>query len=238
LHRFARLLSLFGIVWAMAAAHAQQDLPEAPDGRVPVPATRSNTPAGVERRRWSGIVEPGEKVPQLTAEDKLVFSVHETLRPVAVLPMLVSGGWGILKDSDPKFGINSEGFGERVGAAALRQAGTRFFADSLLPIVFHEDPRYYRMAYGGYVERGRYAVERVFVDQHDSGRRGLNFSDILGRGMSSALTQAYYPESSIGKGVVLRTWGVSLAGDAGVNLFEEFWPDIKRKLIHTRDHKS
>jgi hypothetical protein len=32
--------------------------------------------------------------------------------------------------------------------------------------------------------------------------------------------------------VVFRTWGVSLAGAAGNNLFLEFWPDIRDKLFH------
>ncbi|HEY0785533.1 MAG TPA: hypothetical protein VGD62_06650 [Acidobacteriaceae bacterium] len=202
-----------------------------PGGPVHVPATRSNAAAAVERRRWSGIVEPGERVPELTVKDKFLFPLHETLRPVALLPMAVSGGWGVLENTDPKYGTNSEGFGERVGAAALRQASTRFFSDGLLPVLFHEDPRYYRKAYGSYRERGYYAIERVAVDQRDSGGRGINFADILGRGMAAALTQTYYPERSINGSVVLRTWGVSLAGDAGVNLFQEFWPDIKRKVF-------
>ena len=49
--------------------------------------------------------------------------------------------------------------------------------------------------------------------------------------MSAALTQTYYPEKSIGSGIVLRTWGVSLLTLGGGNLFVEFWPDVKRKLL-------
>ncbi len=224
------------VAWLVLAAptgYAQQQ--GEPGGPVAVPATRSNTPAGVERRRWSGVVEPGEKVPELTNKDKWLFPLHETLRPVALFPAVVSGGYGILKDSDPKYGINSEGFGERTGAAFLRQTSTRFFADGLLPVLFHEDPRYFRKAYGSYTARSRYAIERVLIDQHDSGKRGINLSDLLGRGMSAALTQTYYPETSLNTGVVMRTWGVSLAGDAGINLLQEFWPDIQRKILpHTR----
>jgi hypothetical protein len=50
--------------------------------------------------------------------------------------------------------------------------------------------------------------------------------------MSAALTQAYYPDNSRGRNVVLRTWGLSLAGDAGINLFQEFWPDIRRSIFN------
>ncbi len=240
LHPSLKLL-LVGTVCVLtlrpALAGGQQTLPDAPPitqpGKVPVPATRPNTPAAIERRRWSGIVEPGETIPALDLKDKLLFPLHEELRPIALLPAVISGGYGILKDSDPRFGTNSEGFGERVGAAALRQGSIRFFSDGLLPALTHEDPRYYRRATGSFTDRSIYAVTRVFLIQRDSGRRGFNFSDIVGRGMAAALTQTYYPEASIGKGVVIRTWGFSLTGLGGVNLFQEFWPDIKHAAFHT-----
>jgi hypothetical protein len=98
-------------------------------------------------------------------------------------------------------------------------------------VIFHEDPRYYRLTYGGYRVRTEYALRRVFVDARNSGNHGFNFSDTLGRGMAAALTQAYYPEASIHPSVVFRTWGISLAGSAGVNIFQEFWPDFKVKVL-------
>ena len=212
-----------------SAALAQQPAPELPTAP-PVAATRLNTPAAIERRQWSGVVEPGEMIPALTTRDKLFFPLHEQLRPIVILPALIAGGYGVLRDSDPRFGTNSEGFGERVGAAALRQGATRFFSDGLLPAITHEDPRYYRRATGSFSSRSLYAISRVFIVKTDSGRQGFNFSDTLGRGMSAALTQTYYPEASIGKGVVFRTWGFSLSGLGAVNLFQEFWPDIKRMV--------
>ena len=215
---------------ALVPLHAQQSapLPSAPE---PVPATRPNTPQAIEKRRWEGVIEPGEKVPPLTTADKLLFPVHEELRPLSLIPVVISGGYGVIRNSDPKLGTNLPAFGERVGEAALRQASIRFLADGLLPAVFHEDPRYYRLTYGSYTSRFGYAIRRVVVDPRDSGRLGFNFSDTLGRGMAAALTQAYYPEASIHPSVVFRTWGVSLAGSAGVNVFQEFWPDVKKKFF-------
>jgi hypothetical protein len=219
-------LCLLTATLPLAGQQGTEPLPNAP-----VPATRPNTPYAVNKRRWEGIIEPGEKVPPLTPVDKLLFPVHEELRPLSLVPVLISGGYGVLRNSDPKLGTNSTAFGERVGEAALRQGSIRFFADGLLPVLFHEDPRYYRLTYGSYGVRTEYAVRRVFIDARNSGRHGFNFSDTLGRGMAAALTQAYYPEASIHPSVVFRTWGVSLAGSAGVNIFQEFWPDVKVKLF-------
>ena len=102
----------------------------------------------------------------------------------------------------------------------------------MLPVIFHEDPRYYRKAYGSYPARAFYAVSRVVVNQRDNGSSGFNYSDFLGRGMTAALTQAYYPQASIAPHVVFATWGISLSQLAAVNFTYEFWPDVKRKLLH------
>ena len=206
--------------------------PPTPSTHVAVPATRPSTVPALNRRQWSDVVEPGEKIPPLSADQKLLFPLHEELRPVYTLfPVVVAAGYGTLENTNPKLGTDAGGFGERVGEIALRQAITRELSDGLLPIAFRQDPRYFRQAYGSYDSRFEHAVERIFVTQNDSGARSINFSDILGRGMSAALTQTYYPEKSIGSGIVLRTWGVSLLTLGGGNLFVEFWPDVKRKLL-------
>ncbi|RRA47938.1 hypothetical protein D1Y84_06185 [Acidipila sp. EB88] len=208
-------------------------VPATPQDHVPVPAVRPPTVEALNRRQWSGVVEPGEKIPPMTVRAKLMFPLHEEVRPVTtVVPILFSGGYGVLRDSDPKYGTNSEGFGERVGASALHQIISREVSDSFLPILFHEDPRYYRQAYGTYPSRTEHAIRRVFFTQSDSGQRTVNLSDLLGRGIAAALTQAYYPDPSVRPSVVFRTWGVSLAALGGGNLFEEFWPDVKRKMLH------
>ena len=148
-----------------------------------------------------------------------------------LLPIAATAGYGILENTNPKLGTDAGGFGERFGEAALRQAITRELSDGLLPVAFHQDPRYFRQAYGSYDSRVEHAIERIFVTQNDSGGKSFNYSDIFGRGMSAALTQTYYPQKSIGSGIVLRTWGVSLLALGGGNLFVEFWPDVKRKIF-------
>jgi len=165
----------------------------------------------------------------------MVFWLHEELEPSSPLPALVSAGYGQLTNSDPRYGSDEGAFGERLGAAFLRQASMRFFADSLLPTLDHEDPRYYRKASGGYAGRALHAAEFTFIDRSDSGQRTLNTSDIAGHLAASALTPGYYPHSSRTSGVVFRTWGTSIAGAAVNNLFLEFFPDIVNKL-HRRAH--
>jgi hypothetical protein len=182
--------------------------------------------ASFQKRKWAQYVDPGEHAPRLYARDKWVFWLHEEARLSSPLPALVSAGYGQLTDDDPKYATDSGGFGDRVAAALVRQATMRFFSSSFFPVFYGEDPRYYRRASGSYPGRALWAVERVLVTQRDSGDHSVNGSLIAGHLAASALTLAYYPHDSRNSGVVLRTWGFSLAGAAGNNMFLEFWPDV------------
>ena len=226
---FLALLCAGGAFCQPAPPAKDDSLPDAPSVRPPVHASE---PGKFPKSKWFGVVDPGEEVPPLYTRDKMMFWVHEEFGPLSLFPAFTSAGWGQLTDSDPKYGSDSGAFGDRLGAAVVRQASFRFFADSLMPTITHEDPRYFRKAYGSITQRGVYAAERVFVDQRDDGSHGFNYSDTLGRAAASALTMAYYPHESANAGVAARTWGISLAGLAGNNLFFEFWPDVRDKLFH------
>lgn len=182
--------------------------------------------------KWYGVVDPGEHVPVLTSGDKMMFWLHEEISPVGWFPVAFSAGWEQLVNGDPKYGSDSTAFGERFGAGVLRVSSFRFFSDSLFPTVLHEDPRYFRKAYGSVTGRSVYAAEQVFVGRRDSGKRDINYSDIFGHLAGAALTTTYYPAPSVNGRVVMETWGVALAGDAGGNLFLEFWPDVRDKVFH------
>jgi hypothetical protein len=194
--------------------------------------TLVNAPAENAAQKWSDVVEPGEKIPPLYAKDKLLFPVHEELRPSGWFSTLFSSGWEQLVDGHPKYGSDSGAFGQRLGAAALRDLSMRTFSDGMLPALLREDPRYFRKQEGSVRQRAVYAASRVFITQRDNGSSGFNNSVVFGHGMASALTRAYYPQPSANTSVVFQTWGYSLLGEAAGNLWAEFWPDVRAKIFH------
>jgi hypothetical protein len=226
---------MFGVVGRGESREGEKGLPDAPAPQNTVQDTRQASPpqsasgigrASYRRRKWAESVEPGESVPRLSPGNKMMFWVHEEAQPVSILPLLYSAGYSQVRNTDPLYGTDSGAFGERLGAAAIRQASIRFFSDSIFPVFTHEDPRYYRKASGGKLGRGLYAMERMFVARSDSGQRRVDISDPMGRLAGSVLTLAYYPEPSRNSGAVLRTWGVSIGGGVIDNEFLEFWPDV------------
>lgn len=242
----------FLLLWVAATAAAQPaaSLPDAP-----TPVQAATTPAGREffvlpghpafgsgspvdhrswqARRWTPYADPGEQTPRLTAGEKLQFWLHEEVNPSSPVPELIGAGYGQLTDT-PKYGSDAAGFGDRIGAAFLRDASMRFFCSSFFPAITHQDPRYFRRARGNWKARAVWAAEQAIVLVKPDGQRTFNVSDIAGHLAASVLTVTYYPAPSVTAGVVLQTWGTSIAGTAGNNLFFEFWPDVVNKVIHRR----
>jgi len=227
-----RCLALLLLLPAVIAYCEKDDsLPDAP-------APHAAAHAGAPASRGTGSVYRGEQVAPLDAREKMVYWLREEVSPMSLFPTFAGAAIEQAGDMDPKYGTDSAAFGERLGAAALRGASMRFFSDSLLPTITHEDPRYFRMAHGPKAQRGLYAAERVFVGRRDDGSEGFNYSAVLGHAMASTLVLAYYPDPSANGRVVAKTFGLSLAGLAGGHLFTEFWPDVRVRVFHRRQDRD
>lgn len=219
----------------------EQNTPAKPDPLAPPahadPASASPIEhAPREKRKWAQFVDPGERIVPLYPHDKWVFWLHEETTWYSLGPAFISAGFGQLTGA-PAYGSDSGAFGDRLGAAVLRQATMRFFCSSFFPMVTREDPRYYRKATGGYLGRAGWAAERAFVTQNDNGSHGFNYSNIVGHLVASSLTPLYYPAPSANTHVVMQTWATSIAGSAANNLFLEFVPDAFNALRQYRHRK-
>jgi hypothetical protein len=106
--------------------------------------------------------------------------------------------------------------------------------EGLIPAVFHQDPRYFRLGSGSKLHRALYAIEQIEVARMDSGRRTFNFSEWGGNSIAVAISNAYYPDT--------REWSdnlerllVACGTDTFSNVLKEFWPDVKRKFKKHHD---
>jgi hypothetical protein len=202
-------------------------LPDAPQPQAsPQPTGGAVEPA----RHYAQVIEPGQVAKPFTAPEKLVFSLTEVARPITLIPALWSAGWEQIFLTDPKYGSDGAAYGEKFGAALLRSSSVRIFSDGIFAALFHQDPRYYRVAQGSYLHRSLLSAEQAIVTRGDNGSQQFNYSGIAGRAAAAALTTTYYPEPSVNARVVGLTFATSIATDAGGNLVVEFLPDIIRKI--------
>jgi hypothetical protein len=171
---------------------------------------------------------------RLSAKEKLELSGWEQVQPYAFTTQLIGAGWEHLIDSDPQYGSDKAGFGERLGAAALLQDSRAILSDGIMAAVFRQDPRYYRQGHRPVKQRIYYAAERVFSIQSDHGKYQPNYSQLVGNAVATALTMTYYPAASATWPQTIAGYGISIATGALGNEIHEFTPTLVRLAFHRR----
>ncbi|WP_130419116.1 hypothetical protein [Edaphobacter modestus] len=169
------------------------------------------------------LVGSSQQAPPQRARDKIELGLRESVTPYAMLGWPLSAGWSHLINGSPNYGVNSEAFAQRLGAAAALNSSKEIFSDGILATAFHQDPRYYQRGRSHkLINRAVYAVTRPVIGRTDSGRTIPNYAFILGTGGAAALTQTYYPERNVTGTQFARTWITSLGGSAFGSLVSEF----------------
>jgi hypothetical protein len=103
--------------------------------------------------------------------------------------------------------------------------------EAVVPALLKEDPRYFRLGSGGFFKRTGYALSRIWVTRTDAGGTTVNFSEIAGAGLSSGISNFYYPPEDRTLSKNLSRWGIMVGEDTFFNLLKEYWPDIRHKLL-------
>jgi hypothetical protein len=114
----------------------------------------------------------------------------------------------------------------------LDKTDGNYMVDWAMPTVFHQDERYYAMGEGGFLKRGIYAASRELITPNYHGKNSFNASEILGRGISQAVSLAYYPSQTQTASGYMQKYAYAVGRDALTNVFREFWPDINAHVLH------
>ncbi|MHB1700678.1 MAG: hypothetical protein ACYCSN_11215 [Acidobacteriaceae bacterium] len=168
------------------------------------------------------VPDPDIPVARLWPMQKLKLAYLKTVDPSFLVETLAFAGFSQGVGYGPNYGLGPSSFGERVGYSAGNLASTNFFTTGLLPVIFHEDPRYFRKGTGSVGSRVWWALRSEAVAYNDKGRETPNISNMLGFGMSTALANAYSPESSLTLGNTSQRLGVKFGIEFVLNLTREF----------------
>jgi hypothetical protein len=179
-------------------------------------------------------VSVGTQVRPLSAHDKFVLAMHDSFDYSSFTWTAVIAAQSLALNSDPELGQGAAGFGRYYWRAFADGVSGTFFTEAIVPAVTHEDPRYYTLGHGGFFRRTGYALSRTFLTKTDSGGTSFNFSEVVGNGLESGLSNAYYPPEERGVKPTLRNWGTQMESAALNNMVKEFWPDIRRKILRQK----
>ncbi|MGP8250432.1 MAG: hypothetical protein ACLQHF_00250 [Terracidiphilus sp.] len=170
----------------------------------------------------------------MTPGQKIGLAFHSSVDPFAFAAAFFTAGYHEVLDDDPGFPWGIKGYGERSGAAFLDNFDGTMIGNGLLPVVFHQDPRYFRLGYGTKSHRLLYALATNVICRHDnSGKWEPNYSNVGGNLIAGALSNLYYPQASrSGVGLTFKN-GMVVTAEGGLgSIFNEFWPDVSRKFLH------
>lgn len=130
------------------------------------------------------------------------------------------------------------GLGQHYGVHLATSETDVFFERFLVPTLLKQDPRYFRNPGLPFMKRALYSVSRVLITHNDKGGETINASRILGGTASQALADLYVPGMNQGMRPIANRVAFDAARDASMNLVHEFWPDIRRKVVHQWLHFS
>ncbi len=180
------------------------------------------------------IFSPGisEDAPPLDVDGKLSIHARRIVAPRVFLGTLLTAGLKQWENSPGQYGRGWEGYGKRYGTDYARIAIRETLAFGLDSLT-HQDPRIFRSSDTETGARLRHALSQVVIARTDSGGHAFAYGNVISAFAAGEAGSLWLPRRSDGRfGDGLVYAGLVLAGDAGRNVFREFWPDIRRKIHH------
>jgi len=166
----------------------------------------------------------------LTTKLKFRLALKTAIDPITFLGIGIISGAQQAGDT-PDYGQGAQGFAKRFGANTADAFTDIMIGGAILPSLLHQDPRYFYQGTGTTKSRIRHAVLSPFVCKGDNGKLQPNYSSLGGDLASSAISNAYYPESNRGAGQVFTNFAISTGARAAASLAQEF---LLRKLTRKR----
>jgi hypothetical protein len=222
-------------------------LPEAPTPQdTPTPAAGQSTDASnppkhkppPQPKRILGImpnyraVSAGEIPPPPTPREAFMVATRNSFDYSAFVFVGVTSLLAEGTDAHTQLGKGVGGYWAYYWRGYLDKTDGNYWVDWAMPTVFHQDERYYAKGEGGIFKRSVYAATRVLITPNYHGKNSFNASEVLGRGISQAISLTYYPSQTRTVGGFTEKYAYAIGRDALTNVFREVWPDINQRLFH------
>ena len=209
--------------------------------QAPTPQNKKDDSPGQQTKRIFGVVpnfaavNANTQLPPLSTREKFVLAARDSVVDYSSFTWAgILAAQAMLLNSDPELGHGVAGYGRYYWRTFTDGVSGTFFTEAIVPAITHEDPRYYTLGQGGFFHRTRYAISRTFVTKTDSGGTSFNFSEVVGNGLEAALSNAYYPPQERGLSQTAGNWGTQMESAVLNHVFQEFWPDIRRKVFRQK----
>jgi len=243
MHLMLRFFTAAAIIWPLSGFASAKEFPTArqsspgfyilsnlqPDD-FHQSATNESLPAANQTSRIAGGAVPVSPTP-LTSRGKFYFYLRSTYGPRSLASTVATSAIKQARDAVPEWGQGMEGYGKRY-ASSFGQKAIKQFIHFGVGALWGEDPRYHASARTGAFQRAFYAAGQTFVSHRDLGGTRFAYSRFIGAVGGVCISRQWYPESHRSTDQYIAAAAASIGLDIAKNIFNEFWPDIKRRLRH------
>jgi hypothetical protein len=180
-------------------------------------------------------VEEDSYTGPITAGQKFRLVTRSALDPAEFVWYGLLAGISQAQNSEAGYGQGADGYAKRYGSQFGDGVIESYMVEACFPVLFRQDPRYFRAGQAGFVHRTGHVLERLVVTRGDNGKSQFNISEIGGAAAAAAIsTYSYHPSDEKNFSNVASTWGTQVAYDGLEMMFKEFWPDVRQKLRDKR----
>jgi hypothetical protein len=172
--------------------------------------------------------EPYEPI---TGRQRMRWFITNSIGPSHLVGGLFTSAFGTAMDRPKEYGPGWPGFGDRFG---MRLTGvvTGNAIEAGAGALWGEDPRYFRVPDQPFGSRVKNAVKQTFTARRRDGDFGPAYARFLAVPGNNFLSNEWRVSSEANTRDALLRTGEGFAGRMAANAFQEFWPDVERRLLH------
>ncbi|HKE29987.1 MAG TPA: hypothetical protein VKB88_46905 [Bryobacteraceae bacterium] len=189
-------------------------------------ANPSTTPPGPADPDATATVQPAQPVQPYRNTRRFVDSVKRLFSVEAVTSTLPAAALEQMHDWPGEWGEHGSGFAKRVGSLYAQFVIGVAIEDSVKALD-HEDTHFTRMGHGNFFRRTAHVVTSTVLAHKPDGSRMVAWSLPANAYGSWAIATLWSPRE-YRNAASIAEWGTAgMGATAGLNLFREFWPDLK-----------
>lgn len=166
----------------------------------------------------------------LTASERFRLYLRRTFGIGSIVDSAAGAGIRQWEDTPKEWKHGAEGYGDRIGTSYA----THFIRETLeygASAALREDNRYIRSGESGFWKRSKHALVYTFMARNDAGNEHFAYSRFGSAAGAAFISRIWQPHSNNSTGDGAVVFGITIGTDMGANMFHEFWPDIRRRVL-------
>ncbi len=171
-------------------------------------------------------VSTDTKLPPQTVKEKFVDASEDSFDYSSLALAAVVALEGYVTTATPEFGRGGIGYSRYLWHSATDQTIENYIVEFIIPVVRHEDTRFYTLTRGSFTKRAEYSIGRVFITRSDSGHNTFNSGEVVGAAAAAGISNLYYPQGERTARNFIDKYATNLGIDAASYFVKEFYPEI------------